>query len=674
MKLDPGALIAGRYAVMERIGVGGMAVVYRAKDKKLDRSVTLKVMREELLSDHEFTMRFQVEARAAASLSNPNIVNVYDVGQDNSVHFIVMEYIDGVTLKELILKKAPLRNEEILGVAMQIASGLAHAHQNGVIHRDIKPQNIMVTTQGAVKVMDFGIARAANGNTMTTTGNTMGSVHYFSPEQARGVYVDQKSDIYSLGIVMFEMATGVLPFDGETAVAVALKQIDEPLPDIKGVNPGVTDDVVNIIRKAASKNTAQRYQSTEEVLADIKQALKRCGAFAGLPGVVDSPTIRVSLEEMAEIQKEHKRLEEQLWGVPTPPKAPRLKKKRAEPAREHEKALERRVVMAGVITSVVIIGLIISLAWYLFQRDKTQPIPAPYVVNMTLDQAREAAREAGEILIMEDGAQWDENVEAGRVISQNVPQDELIHPGEAIHVIISKGSYKIIVPDAGSKEEKELEDLFGQAGLAYNVDYEFSDRVAQGIVISQYPEGNTKVDPDISIGVIISKGPIPRSIPVPNIVDKTEAAAIQMLQDAELVVGPSSKAYSSTIAAGRITAQTVKAGTLVNKGTVVSFEVSLGTPEPTPVPSEQQPLENSKPLLIESSSLPAGIDPVHLCVYKIVDGSGVILLDKQIPLNQFPYELTVSGTGIVEFLVFWVAEDGSPDSLLMDHMVNFEEE
>ncbi|MDR2650074.1 MAG: protein kinase, partial [Clostridiales bacterium] len=215
MILETGMVVSGRYIVQNKIGAGGMAVVYKAKDKKLDRAVTLKVMREEYMSDEEFIARFQVEARAAAGLSNANIVNVYDVGQEQDIHYIVMEYIDGVTLKELIQSKAPFRNDEILGVAIQIASALADAHANGVIHRDIKPQNILVTSQGVVKVTDFGIAKAAGASTMTTGSNTMGSVHYFSPEQARGVYVDNKSDLYSLGIVMYEMATGQVPFEGE---------------------------------------------------------------------------------------------------------------------------------------------------------------------------------------------------------------------------------------------------------------------------------------------------------------------------------------------------------------------------------------------------------------------------------------------------------------------------
>lgn len=272
MLLNPGSVLGDRYEIMEKIGSGGMAVVYRGKDKKLDRYVTIKVLWEEFIGDEEFIERFRSEACSAARLSHPNIVRVYDVGEEGKINYIVMEYIHGDTLKTAIRKKAPFDSRSTINVAIQIASALSQAHKAHIVHRDIKPQNILVGTDGVVKVTDFGIARAARATTMTTTANAAGSVHYFSPEQARGGYVDEKSDIYSLGITMFEMITGVLPFQGNNSVSIALKHINEELPDIRQYNPNCTPSLEGIIKKATMKKADERYASIDLMLADLMRA------------------------------------------------------------------------------------------------------------------------------------------------------------------------------------------------------------------------------------------------------------------------------------------------------------------------------------------------------------------------------------------------------------------
>ncbi len=272
MLLNPGTILGDRYEIIEKIGSGGMAMVYRGKDKKLDRYVTIKVLREEFIGDDEFIERFRSEACSAARLSHPNIVRVYDVGEDGETNYIVMEYIHGDTLKQAIRQKAPFDSRSTLNVSIQIASALAQAHKAHIVHRDIKPQNILVGTDGVIKVTDFGIARAATVSTMTTTANAAGSVHYFSPEQARGGYVDEKSDIYSLGITMFEMITGVLPFHGHNSVSIALKHISEELPDIRQYNPNCTPAIEGIIKKATMKKADERYATVELMLADLLRA------------------------------------------------------------------------------------------------------------------------------------------------------------------------------------------------------------------------------------------------------------------------------------------------------------------------------------------------------------------------------------------------------------------
>ncbi|MCL2617219.1 MAG: protein kinase, partial [Defluviitaleaceae bacterium] len=381
MTLNPGTIIAGRYEIMDRIGMGGMANVYRSKDLELDRFVTFKVMKEEFVDDEEFKTRFKIEARSAASLSNQNIVSIFDVGQEGDIYYIVMEYINGVTLKDLILRRAPFDNDEVLGVATQIAAGLKHAHENGIIHRDIKPQNILVTSTGIIKVTDFGIARAVSAATVTTTGNTMGSVHYFSPEQARGGHVDFKSDIYCLGIVMYEMITGRLPFDGDTPVAIALKQISDPLPDIKAINPKASDAVVRIIHKATEKISKNRYQTTDELSNDLKRALtNQSGDFVKRAHSSahsahddsddsddhddefqhsDDDTIKIDAEEIRSIQEErasaHKKLPRDIKADDRYGRGG----KRIELLDDEDggkskvdKKTERRIIIAAVLTSI----------------------------------------------------------------------------------------------------------------------------------------------------------------------------------------------------------------------------------------------------------------------------------------------------------------------------------
>lgn len=272
MLLNPGTVLSGRYEILEKIGSGGMAVVYRGRDRKLDRYVTVKVLREEFIGDEEFIERFRSEACSAARLSHPNIVRAYDVGEDGDICYIVNEYIHGDTLKKAIKEKAPFDSRSTINVAIQIASALSQAHKAHIVHRDIKPQNILVGTDGVVKVTDFGIARAATASTMTTTANAAGSVHYFSPEQARGGYVDEKSDIYSLGITMFEMITGVLPFQGNNSVSIALMHINDELPDIRQYNPNCTPSLEGIIKKATMKKADERYASIDLLLADLIRA------------------------------------------------------------------------------------------------------------------------------------------------------------------------------------------------------------------------------------------------------------------------------------------------------------------------------------------------------------------------------------------------------------------
>ncbi|MCL1845071.1 MAG: Stk1 family PASTA domain-containing Ser/Thr kinase [Defluviitaleaceae bacterium] len=309
MKLTAGQIVAERYEIDGVLGSGGMSVVYRAHDTKLDRFVTLKILKEDYLNDETLLERFPKEARAAAALNHQNITAIFDHGRDGDILYIVLEYVDGASLKELIVKKAPFDDETNLGVAIQVAEGLAEAHYNKIIHLDIKPQNILITTTSIVKVADFGIARAAKSVTLNAAAGSMGSVHYFSPEQARGGYIDYKSDIYSLGIVMYEMATGQLPFEGENEVAVALQHINDPMPDISKINPHVSASVIRIIQKATEKSASKRYETVEDMIDDLKRALTDAsGAFVTVEKTdVMSETRRISEENKEAVRRQKMR-------------------------------------------------------------------------------------------------------------------------------------------------------------------------------------------------------------------------------------------------------------------------------------------------------------------------------------------------------------------------------
>ncbi|MDR0999756.1 MAG: PASTA domain-containing protein [Clostridiales bacterium] len=637
MIFETGMVINNRYTILGRLGMGGMAVVYKARDEKLARMVTLKVMREEFNNDEEFIKRFQVEARAAAGLSNPNIVNVYDVGMDMGVNYIVMEFIDGVTLKDLIKRRAPFLTEEIAGVAVQIASALQEAHAHGVVHRDIKPQNIMVTTQNSsIKVTDFGIAKATGSGTLTTSSSTMGSVHYFSPEQARGGYVDNKSDIYSLGIVMYEMATGLLPFDGDNPVSVAMKQINEPLPDIRRINPNIPQRLARIIQKAAHKNTAMRYQSAVELIEDIRR-----------------------------------------MNDPEPPqKEETSKSKRNDNSDDkYEKQLEKRIVKAAIVTGCVIIFLI-SFVYAAVQIGKRpKDVTVPNFVNRTLEEIGPELEELKLTPLITEIE--DDYVEKGKIVRQDEEEGVALKEGDAVHLYVSLGTSKIKVPDLKKQTINDAENLLKEASLLAEATQEFSDAIPINVIISQDPESDTFVEPYTVVKLVYSMGPEPKLITVPKVVGMTEAEAIEILQGLGLVVGRKESVNSNTTPEGSIISQSIKEGNEVEAGTQVTFAVSLGpAPEvistPTPIPTPTPTVR--KTTLVVSTPLPDDtVLPVRLRVLKVVDSGSEAEVVFENTVYELPLAINVSGTGFVDYYVYLLNDDGTTELLALQQ-VDFDEE
>ena len=656
MIIHPGTIVGNRYEVVEKKGAGGMAILYRARDRKLDRYVALKVMREEFVNTDEYVARFHVEARAAAGLSHPNIVNIYDVGQDGHVYYIVMEYIEGVTLKELINKRAPFENDEILGVAIQIASGLEHAHSSGIIHRDIKPQNILVTASGSVKVTDFGVARAANAATLVAGGNaTMGSVHYLSPEQARGGYVDHKTDIYSLGICMAEMATGALPFDGESAVAVALKQINDPLPDIRAMNPGISHGVVRIIGKATEKKPSQRYQYAGEMHADLKKAL----SFA--PD--DDEGYIYERETVPEEPDE--------TYIDTVPRG--RNRNRDEMEMEDDPAADRRLVVAAVLTSIVIILVILVVGMYfirhrLWPEDNNPPAPVaeeddsvdePGLTGLQLEEARILAASLGVELVV--AGQENDNAAEGTVIRQRVDAaDGVLRTGGTMSVFVSMGPALVLedVPNLVGLSIDEAYELLRASSFYPDEVYEFSETMPQNVVFSQDPPAFSQAPPNSAIRFFISKGQELRSVIVPNIVGDTEAEAVRKLTEVGLTMGQATRAESETMEAGRVISQSVAGGEEIMQGRIITVVLSAGPPAeetpPTETPAPQQPVLQSSIPVNPLANIPEDVETVRMAVIKVTAAEGgVKIYDELVPVSSFPMDLSVSGNeGAAEFQVF----------------------
>lgn len=648
MKIKPSTIIANRYEIIEQIGSGGMSIVYKAKDRKLGRIVTFKVMRAEYIKDGEFIKRFDVEARAAASLSHNNIVNVYDVGQDGFVHYIVMEYIDGVTLKDLIMRRAPFDNDEILGVAIQIASALNHAHKHNIIHRDIKPQNILVTSNGTVKVTDFGIAKASTSKTITVANNTMGSVHYFSPEQAKGSFVTAKSDIYSLGLVMYEMATGKLPFDGDTPVSIAIKQINDLLPDIKQYNANVTESIEKIIIRATDKFASKRYTNADELEVDLKRALtNQVGDFNMQD---DSPTVRLTEEDITSIKNETKLNADDGEDYYDPDYEYNKQAKKAE----------RKVVMSAVITSVVIILLLSFVGYNTFFNHK--PVEVPVLIGKTLDEAKSVAKELG-VKIKDAGTEYNNEVEKDKISSQNYNEGDNLYRGDVIDVKLSLGVEQVTMPYVVNKDLKEAYNIFGDIPFEFREIYVNDDNVPINIIKSQEPSSGTLVDSNAEVKLYISKGAEIKNVTVPSVIGMTESEAKVKLQSLGLVVGVVSKANSSKYDEGLVITQTIASGSEVQTGSVISFVVSRG-PEATPRPTAQPttkptPTFETKTLTVDSVNVPENATKVKIRILRVTSDGPETFYEDEVEKTNLPLKFNITPDKAGEYQMYLIGDDGT---------------
>ena len=554
-----GKLLGSRYEIIEKIGNGGMATVYKATDKVLKRNVAIKILRDEFTTDEEFIRRFEVEAQSAARLTHANIVSIYDVGVDGNLYYIVMELIQGKTLKEIIIEeRGPLPWKWSVNVAIQIASALEMAHRNNIVHRDIKPHNIIITEDGVAKVTDFGIAKAVSNSTITSFGTTIGSVHYFSPEQARGGYTDAKSDIYSLGVVMYEMITGRVPFDADTPVSVALKHMQEEPEEPIELNPNIPTAINKIIIKAIQKETNLRYQSATEMLTDLKKSLKDPdGDF--VEELEYDPTARTQVINSDELDAERRKNDRN--------------NKRGKKENKFIAFIKNHKVLSSFVG--IILLFVLSLGTTLAVLNATNPpeVAMPNVVGLSKEEAQKQIEEAKLVFEIEK-EDYNKDVQEGFIISQDPTYMEKfnkVKEGSTVKVVVSKGQEKTKVPNVKGKGKEEAVKSIEDAKLKAEIVEENSKTVKEGYVISQETDPDTEVFAGDIVKIHVSKG-IEKAV-VPDVLGKTEAEAKQALEAEGFVVITASSEDSSK-ATGVVLKQSIDSGKSVEKGSSVTITVN----------------------------------------------------------------------------------------------------
>lgn len=686
--LTEGMYIADRYEIIGKIGAGGMSDVYKAKDLTLGRFVAIKVLKSEFSDDINFVTKFRTEAQSAAGLEHPNIVNIYDVGSENGMHYIVMEYVEGITLKTYIEKKGQLSFKEAVSIAIQVGRGIEAAHNKNIIHRDIKPQNIMISTEGKVKVTDFGIARAATSNTISS--DVMGSVHYSSPEQARNGFVDGKSDIYSLGIVMYEMVTGRVPFDGDTTVAVAIQHLQEEMVPPSAFAPNLPISMEKIILKCTQKSADRRYESMTALLADLRKALISPDEdfVVMVPQASQDKTRVIGADDLSKIQKQagsvYLKQEEKLPKI--------------QPAYEEEEPdddedeyddeegeinpkLEKAITIMGIAAAVVIVILIIYIAVHLFggissgkkntantettqtetQKDSgttekdssiKDGVSVPSVAGMSFDDAK-AELAKYNLGIRQAGTVSSDTVDKDLVVSQQPEANETVEKNSTIEVTLSSGKGSIDIPNVVGKSEA---DAVAALGTTFNCNksYAYNSDVQEGYVISQSPESGTQGKEGDTVTLVISQGEELVTVPDVTTTYKSEEQAKALLSDFNVNV---TTKYSQT-AEGIVIGQSIDAGKQVAKGTSITITVSLGE-EPAEVVTTTTYKLNIRIELPADSSNISGADIV---LYG--KSGGVLASWPGKSVSEFGSDgLTLTKTGLLEdsgsIVITWIDLNGN---------------
>ena len=656
-----GKMLDNRYEILDVIGVGGMAVVYKAYCHRLHRFVAIKVLKRDLASDAEFRRRFHEEAQAVAMLSHPNIVSVYDVSKGDDLDYIVMELIDGITLKQYMQKKEGRLNwRESLYFITQIVRALGHAHSRGIIHRDIKPQNIMVLRDGSVKVADFGIARIMSAAQNTLPQEALGSVHYISPEQARGSHIDARADIYSAGVVLYEMLTGRLPFDGESPVSVAIQHISAKPMSPREIVPDIPVGLEEITMKAMASRIDLRYVSAEEMLNDLEEFRKNpqvefrynLASFHGSQPVPDEPTQAVdSASSLGRRQRPPARTR----TAPPPRRYP--------PEEEYEDPEERKrnlVIPIVVVVFLVGVGIFLWLTFFsgLFEKDDT--LRVPNLVGQSIDEVNKDQDILKNFKIVEQSRQTSDDYEAGIIMDQDPDSGTEVTQGEGvitINVVVSAGKETFEMIDVVGDTYETAVTRLQQMDLKVDTPTrEPSDDVEEGKVISSDPKKGDKVSPGDTVKLVISSGPDTKPVTVPTLTGTSLDNARSIATSAGLTISSVTEVYSNQ-PTGQVVYQSIPANTTVDEGTAIALQVSKG-PEPT-TPTE--PTEHTKTIEI---NLPTD-DREIVSVQVTVDGQEAY--KKDVDPQQGTIYVPLTGSGTKEVCIYFDGE------LSQRYPVNFDE-
>ena len=587
-----GRVFSNRYQITECIGVGGMAEVYRATDNVLGRIVAVKVMLPQYAADENFARRFKQEAASAANLSSPYIVNVYDWGQDDGTYYIVMEYIRGSDLKTAINERGAINQRKVAEIGSQVCQALSVAHKQDIIHRDIKPQNIMVQPDGNVKVMDFGIARAKN-STLDKTASVLGTAHYISPEQAQGKDLTPASDIYSLGVVMYEAATGKLPFDGPDAVSVAMKQVQETPAPPSQVKPDIDPNLEAIILKAMAKNPTERFATAQEMRYALNDYL--AGRAVNVGGFTSAQTAFINpiggaqtqvIGDMGAVGAVDGTAVMPVSGVTPSTNTPGSTSYRS--SNTGKKGPNKKAI--GIVIAIIAVAAIAAIAVFALGGNSGSGTEVPNVVGKSLDQATQEIEAAG-FTVGDVSEKSDDKIAEGNVASQDPAAGSKREEGTRVNLVVSTGTSQGSVPDVSNKTASEARKMLEDAGFQVRSgEAEYSDSVARDHVMRTDPAAGQQIPKNSVVTYYLSLGP--EDIEVPNMVGNTEGSATTTLSNKGFNV-TSESIYSDTVASGQVISQTPNGGERASEGATVHLVVSAG-----PDPATQEPQQVSIPNLV----------------------------------------------------------------------------
>ncbi len=636
-----GRVFNNRYEILEEVGKGGMAYVYKARCKLLNRIVAIKVLRDDLEGDSEFLKRFNTEATAAANLTHPNIVSIYDVGVHDDRHYIVMEYVEGISLKQYIAKNAPIDIKNALSIAYQITDALQSAHEKGIVHRDIKPHNIIIDKGMRVKVADFGIARATSGSTMTATDNILGSVHYISPEQARGGYVDCKSDLYSLGVVLYEMITGKLPFDNESPLAVAMMHCNDAPRPMTDFIDSIPKSVEALVMKCLTKETSERYQTATELKDDIMTLLENPKAdIFGITPETEQYSDPADVD-MDRTQKLTPVTDDMLK------KAKSVNKKQDEDTNSEKPS--KKMFIGAIITAFIIVGIFSVFATYVFFPDagifrafSNEDIKVPDVTDYTLEQAEEIILAKNLKMEIKEERESGE-VDEGCIISQYPKGGRYVKRDSVIEVVVSKGAKSIRLEDYTNKEYKEAKIALEKLGFEVVKVEQNDNEVEENFVIKQTPAGGEVIDYGSLVTLYVSTGVEDREVVVPRLVGETLEKAKKLIEQNELTVGDITY-EKSVLDKGIVIKQSIGAGESTNVTTAIELVVSNGDEE---VENTDNPKQKEKLLSI---ALPEDKEQVTL---KICANGEKIHESVQYPKKNPEYSIKVKGSSVTNFEIYF---------------------